>query len=221
MPISTQAENGNRFIKVIAAYPKKWYSEAMWLRYARLRSENWAGIVSCIGTLALCYYGDISSVYAVFLFLTAEAILFTRGHKSSGYSLACFMFALGDLLLVFSVATSGNTGLQIALIAQTVIWSIGSLRWPIEQLVVRRLAFLPRKLRYVMIQAVPIIQPITGLLNLIQRLPLLLFAFVGGSWILFVAASFWSVADVLSGRLQHYLPSTMQRFITRRSFHSI
>ncbi|MBI1273037.1 MAG: hypothetical protein GC131_03005 [Alphaproteobacteria bacterium] len=167
-------------------------------KFANMYSENWAGIVSFTGSLILLLASDVPSLYAVALFFAAEAMLFRAGHRAGGYALACIMFALGDLLLMFSQATEGNMALKAALALQAAIWLVGVLRVPFEA--VGRVQWSAN------------LQHGVGLLNIVQRVPLILAAVAGGSWVMLVAAMFWAASDILAGRLQWLAAVSVRRW---------
>lgn len=142
------------------------------------------------GSLILLAAGDVQSLGATIAFLCAEFTLTRFGHKTAGYSVGCALISSGGVALCFSNATAGNNWLKISILSVAFLWAVGALKYPIEKMGWYKTANL--------------IQPVVGSLILIQRLPTLFFAFIGGSWVMFCATMFYIICDVLTGRIHQF-----------------
>ncbi|MDD3287887.1 MAG: hypothetical protein PHX43_02620 [Alphaproteobacteria bacterium] len=164
----------------------------------RMRSENWGGLAGLVGDIVLIAGGDAQSLAATALFLCAEGVRARWGHKTAGYSASCLLTGIGGTSICYSAATSGNTALQISIFVIVALLILGTLRYPIE--------LIAEKLRSAKMKRVAdLIQPITGSLMLIQRVPVLISSAIGGNIVIFVATFFWGLSDALMGRLHQFM----------------
>lgn len=149
------------------------------------------------GSLIVLAAGDMQGIFSTLLFLASELILTRKGHESWGYSLGCAGLSLGDFLLCFSHATSGNPALQVTMALMASAWVLGALRYPLERISMRKLAGL--------------IPPLVGSTNPALRIPALCTAIFTGDHfnaVMFASNVFWGISDILLGRVQRFF----QRF---------
>jgi hypothetical protein len=151
-------------------------------------SENIAGIVSLSGSLILIILGDIKSIMAAIAFTVAELILTRYGNKTFGYSLAALFFIIGNTLLIYSISLTGDTAVQFALWGMSFAWFIGFCRYFIEK--IGRINIADN------------LPAVTGSLNIIIKIPGIIFAYNSGDYVVATAIFLWMLADVLAGRLQ-------------------
>jgi hypothetical protein len=159
-----------------------------------MRSENIGGLISMAGSALFLAGGDPTGIAVAASFLIAEIILTLYGHRRAGYSVGCALFAFGDLLAVTSALTLDNVAFQFALVAMALTWSAGSLRAP--------LAWLGnRSGNHALTGFADALQPLAGIATLALRLPGILTAIFGGSYLGAAAVSCWAIADILVGRV--------------------
>lgn len=162
---------------------------------AEMKSENIGGLLSMAGSCLFLFGGDANGVIVTLSFLAAEVVLVRYGHLRAGYSAGCAFFAFGDALAVSSEIASGNFLFQATLAIMAVAWVIGIARGP--------LAWWGARLRNSnLVKAADKLQPIVGAAILALRLPSLLTALIGASYLAAAAVALWGVADILIGRLQ-------------------
>jgi hypothetical protein len=159
-----------------------------------MKAENIAGLISMAGSALFLLGGDASGTAVAVSFLAAEIILTRYGHLRSGYSAGCGLFAFGDALAVTSELSRGNQAFQYALIAMAIAWSIGAARAP--------LAWLGQRYdRERLVGLADALQPLAGIAMLALRIPAILAAIAGGSFLGAAAVGCWAVADILLGRI--------------------
>ena len=159
-----------------------------------MRSENWGGVASLAGSLIFIVAGDVGSLGAMLAFLCAEGILTRFGHKTAGYSAGCALIASGGFALCFSEATAGNAPLKVTIALVAVTWILGAIRYPLEVVGGEKLKRLS-----------VVLQPVVGGLVLVQRIPTLFFAAVGGSYVMLAATCLYALSDVLTGRVHRFV----------------
>ena len=189
-------------------------------RIASMKSENWGGMASIIGSSIVALGGDRESLASTVAFWAAEGMLTFFGHRSVGYSVGCFFFGAGDIALCFSAATAGNYALRITMASIAATWLLGSLRYPAELAASGFRDRIPVVSRG-FARVAQSIQPVVGGLALVQRLPALATSAFDGkvlmpSPVMFVATFFWAVSDVLCGRLQYYV-NNLYNMLNKRS----
>jgi len=160
-----------------------------------MRSENIGGLVSMAGSCLFMLGGDASGTIVTLSFIVAEIVLVRHGHRRAGYSAGCALFSFGDALAVFSEVAHGNPAFQITLAAMAVTWLVGAARAP--------LAWLgERSQRPALVAAADALQPISGVLTIVLRLPGIVTAIGGANYLGAAAVACWAAADILVGRLQ-------------------
>jgi hypothetical protein len=172
-----------------------WFSRTAGSFLRNLQSENIGGLVSMLGSCLFLFGGDGAGVVVTLSFLAAEVILTRAGHLRVGYSLGCLLFALGDALAVTTMAAHGNRAFQTTLAVMAAAWLIGAARAP--------LAWYGRHVaRPELVTAADALQPLAGIATLLLRIPGLLTALAGSSFLGAAAVACWAASDVLIGRLQ-------------------
>lgn len=171
-------------------------SFGLWIR--GLRSENIGGLVSMAGSCLFLFGGDTSGFIVTASFLVSEIVLTRWGHTRAGYSLGCALFAFGDALAVTSNVAAHNNVFQIALAAMAATWALGAMRAPLVW-------YGSWQGSRSVIRFADALQPVTGVLTLALRLPGILSAIAGGNMLGAAAVTCWGIADILVGRLQHFL----------------
>ena len=184
--------------------------------FANMRSENWGGIAGIAAGLVVLFAGDIQSYAATVMSLAANGIFSRWGHKSWGYSLACALISIVNFVLCFSIATAGNSHLQFVMFMLAVAWAVGALRYPLEIISIKLADHTPKASRRLQGLAGRI-PPCLSVVLLVLRVPTLVTAAVGGSYIMFAAHILWGTCDVLVGRVPerlrdvvNYLMKTMR-----------
>ncbi len=190
-------------------------------RIASMKSENWGGVASIVGSSIVALSGDGESLASTVAFWAAEGVFTFFGHRSVGYSVGCFFFSAGDIALCFSAATAGNYALRITMASIAATWLIGSLRYPAELAAFGLRDYIPVVSR-AFDRVAQSIQPLVGGLALVQRLPALATSAFDGkafmpSPIMFVATSFWAASDILCGRLRYYVIRLYSKLINVRN----
>ncbi len=182
-----------------------------------MKSENWGGWASMTGSLITVAAGDAQSFISTVSFVGAEICFVRKGHTSWGYSLGCAGLSFGDGMLCFSDATSGGTALKITLIALTIAWAIGALRYPLERLG-KAIASRSQRWSDQLQRTANAIPPFAGSVTLLLRIPTLYTAAFSGEHfnaVVFVCTAFWATADVLLGRVQNFIQGPFRSFLRR------
>ncbi|MBK66977.1 MAG: hypothetical protein CMP22_02470 [Rickettsiales bacterium] len=151
-------------------------------------SENVAGFMGILGNIILLALGDVNGISAAVLAMLAGVCLARFGHKTWGYSLASSLFMIANAILVFTPSLEQNFAVQFSLWVIVFAWAIGTSRYFFEISGYKKIA--------------DICQPISGLLNVIFKVPGMMFAFQDGQYIVGSAILCWIFSDVLAGRLQ-------------------
>jgi hypothetical protein len=168
------------------------------------RSENIGGLVSMAGSCLFLLGGDASGIIVSASFLIAEVILAKWGHARAGYSLGCILFSFGDAMALTSNVAANNSAFQIALAAMAMTWALGALRGPLAW-------YGARSNSTAFVRLADALQPISGSLTLVLRIPGIVTA-VGGANLLGAAAvACWAIADILVGRLQDAVGRLVRR----------
>jgi len=160
-----------------------------------LKSENWAGIISLLGSSALVLNGGVSDILAAMQFTAAEIGLARYGHKSAGYSISAGLFSAGDLTLAFSKSVPEGSLFQYSLFAMAGAWGVGALKHPFEKVAEKSekpsLAKLSNHF-----------PTICSTSNLLLRIPGVVSAAQSQNFVAAGAIAAWGISDVLAGRLQ-------------------
>jgi len=171
-----------------------------------LKSENVGGLVSMFGSCLFLLGGDAGGIVVSVSFLLAEIVLTRSGHTRAGYSAGCLLFAFGDALAVTTAVAHGNRAFQVTLAVMAAAWLIGAVRAPLAW-------YGLRSEREAVVAAADALQPIAGIATLLLRIPGLLAALAGASFLGAAAVACWAASDVLIGRLQdavHILVSALR-----------
>jgi hypothetical protein len=166
--------------------------------FGEMRSENFGGLVSMVGSCLFLLGGDASGVVISLSFLAAEITLARSGHTRAGYSFGCALFSFGDALATTSQVAHGNPAFQITLAAMAAAWLLGALRAPVAWL-----GELFGKTR--LVAAADALQPIVGIVILVLRLPGIATAATGTNYLGAAAVGLWAASDILVGRLQFFV----------------
>jgi hypothetical protein len=97
-------------------------------------------------------------------------------------------FIIGNTLLIYSISLTGDTAVQFALWGMSFAWFIGFCRYFIEK--IGRINIADN------------LPAVTGSLNIIIKIPGIIFAYNSGDYVVATAIFLWMLADVLAGRLQ-------------------
>lgn len=147
-------------------------------------SENFAGIISLLGSTLLIILGDVKSIIAAIMFTCAELILTVFGHRTAGYSLAALFFIIGNILLIYSASLIENSGVQMSLWGMSFAWFIGTCRYFVE--LWSRKSNTPRGVK--LANDMP---AVTGSINIFFKFPGVIFAVSGGDYIVAIAIGCW------------------------------
>ena len=171
----------------------------MMIPFSTMKVENWGGLVCLLGSSLSLIAGDVQGVAASAAFIGSEIILTYKGETSGGYSLGHAVACLGEGCLLFSSVTAGNHNVQMLTVFYGALWLTASLRYPVERMA--QLVASSEKQRAFQ-TAANIIPPLTSVVSLLGRLPVLYAAAFAGehfNGIMFFATLMWGTADILIG----------------------
>jgi hypothetical protein len=172
--------------------------------FRHARSENIGGLLSMAGSSLFLFGGNATGVLIALSFLFAEIILTRFGHTRGGYSGGCLLFASGDAVAVTSDIASGNGAFQAMLAIMAAAWMLGAVRAPLAW-------YGERSGRARLVTAADMLQPIAGMAILVLRVPGIVTAAGGASYLGAAAVACWGASDILVGRLHDLYRSLAER----------